>query len=186
MSSSVQVCHDAATLPARPVVAGWSMGGLLAMQAAASGIAHACLALAPSAPALARREGMPLGTGVFDASEYGIVSRDPDDQPQMPDLDREEREVALASLAPESRRARDERKAGVVIESCPVPLLVVTGSDDPDWGAEKFTNLHLDAERLDIPATSHWGLALNRRALAQLGAPVLAWLARTNGTWEVN
>ncbi len=174
----------AESLPERPVVAGWSMGGLLAIQAAAAGLAHACLALAPSAPARARRDGVSIGAGVFDAAEYGIVGRDPAHQPRMPDLDLHERRLALSALSPESRRARDERRAGVVVESCAVPLLLVTGAADPDWGADRFTDLHLAAERLDVPGASHWGLVLSARALEQLRAPVLAWLERTTGTWE--
>ncbi|MGH2600762.1 MAG: alpha/beta fold hydrolase [Dehalococcoidia bacterium] len=163
-------------LPERPMVAGWSMGGLLAIKAAAAGAAHACLALAPSAPARTRQPNFTIGSGVYDAAEYGILSRNPADQPQMPDLDLEERAVALASLAPESRHARDERWAGVVVETCPVPLLIVTGSEDPDWGADKLAALHLGAERMDVPGASHWGLVLSHRALEHHRLPVLAWL----------
>ncbi|MGH2585563.1 MAG: alpha/beta hydrolase [Dehalococcoidia bacterium] len=175
----------AATLPACPVVAGWSMGGLLAIQAAAAGVAHACLALAPSAPARKRQPDVVLGSGVYDAAEYGILSRDPAEQSRMADLDLEERALALASLGSESRRARAERTAGVVVETCPVPLLIVTGSEDPDWGADKLTELHLDAERMDVPGASHWGLVLSRRALAHLREPVLTWLDRVTATSEV-
>ena len=58
---------------------------------------------------------VPLRDGVFGAEEYGIVDRDPDRQPAMVALDRDERLIALESLGLESRLARDERKAGIVL-----------------------------------------------------------------------
>ena len=76
--------------------------------------ARACVGLTPSTPARHRDTSVRLGTGVFGPEEYGNVDRDPERQPTMPDLDREERQVALESLGTESRLARGERKAGVV------------------------------------------------------------------------
>ncbi len=163
-----------------PVVMGWSMGGLVAMMAAAAGESRACIALAPSAPARARDASVELRTGVFGPEEYGITSRDPADQPAMPDLDRDEREIAIASLAQESRLARDERAAGIVIESLPCPLLIVTGSNDPLWPRSRYNGLWLDATYLDIPGASHWGLVLSRRALSSAAPAVVAWLEGTN------
>ena len=89
---------------------------------------------------------------------------------------REERLVALASLGRESRLARGERRAGVVIESLPCPLLLVTGTADRAWPAERYRGLWLRADRLSVEAASHWGLVLNRRALAGLIPAVLCWL----------
>jgi len=40
----------------------------------------------------------------------------------MPDLDREERLVALSSLGPESLLARDDRQAGIMLGPLPCPL----------------------------------------------------------------
>jgi pimeloyl-ACP methyl ester carboxylesterase len=51
----------------RPVLIGWSMGGLVALMVAARGLARACLALAPSIPTLQLDENVPLRSGVFDA-----------------------------------------------------------------------------------------------------------------------
>ena len=109
---AADVAEFARSLAALPVVMGWSMGGLVAMMAARAGIAAACVGLAPSTPAMSVDAVPPLRTGVFGPEEYGIAGRDPNDQPAMPDLDLDERNVALASLASESRLARDERKAG--------------------------------------------------------------------------
>jgi pimeloyl-ACP methyl ester carboxylesterase len=160
-----------------PVIMGWSMGGLVAMMAAADGVASACVALAPSTPARHRDANMTLRAGEFGPEEYGIRDRNPDDQPAMPDLDRDERLIALSSLGKESRLARDERQAGVVIESIPCPFLIVTGTADTQWPRERYHSLWLQADYLSIEGASHWGLVLNRRALGTMLPAVLRWLA---------
>jgi pimeloyl-ACP methyl ester carboxylesterase len=162
-----------------PVLIGWSMGGLVALMVAAQGLASACVALAPSLPSLHVDESVRLRSGIFDSREYGIVSRDPADQPAMPDLDLEERQVALNSLGRESRLARDERKRGIIIRHLPCPLLVVTGELDTNWPRESYAGLHLSAEFLAVEACSHWGLVLNRRALTRLVPIVSDWISRT-------
>lgn len=164
------------TLRETPVLMGWSMGGLVALMVAARGHARACVALAPSTPAERRDEGVEIRRGVFGPEEYGITSDDPSDQPAMPDLDIEERSVALASLAPESRTARDDRKAGIVIKSVPCPLLVVTGSKDRDWPRSAYDGMHLPADYVEVPDASHWGLVLSRRALREMATRVTGWL----------
>lgn len=167
----------AAQLRRRPVVMGWSMGGLVAMMVAAEGHAAACVALAPSAPARAVDATKPLRTGVFGPEEYGVTGRDPKEQDRpMPDLDRDERAVALASLGWESRYARDERAAGVVVESLPCPLLIVTGTADRSWPRERYDGLWLAHEGVEVEGASHWGLVLSRRALAQAVPAVVRWL----------
>ena len=162
-----------------PVLIGWSMGGLVSMMVASSGGAAACVALAPSAPALRTDQSIELRTGEFTAEEYGITSPDPENQPGMPDLDLEERKVALSSLGRESRLARDERRRGVVIEAMPCPLLIVTGTRDREWPTERYDNLWLKADRLCVEGASHWGLVLNRRALATGIPDVLKWVETT-------
>ncbi len=166
----------AGQLRERPIVVGWSMGGLVAMTAAGAGLARACIGLAPSTPARAVDERVALRTGEFGPEEYGIASLDPDRQPAMPDLDREERLVALSSLGRESRYARDDRQRGIVIASLPCPLLIVTGTLDRQWPRECYDDLHLPADHLVAEGASHWGLVLNRRALAATIPAVLAWL----------
>ncbi|HXH13429.1 MAG TPA: alpha/beta hydrolase [Alphaproteobacteria bacterium] len=161
-----------------PVVMGWSMGGLVALMAAADGVAAACVALAPSTPARQRNAGVTLRTGEFGPEEYGITSDDPEQQPAMPDLDREERLIALASLSRESRLARDERQAGIVIASLPCPLLLITGTADRAWPRERYTDLWLAADYVSVEGASHWGLVLNRRALATMVPAVVQWLVQ--------
>lgn len=162
-------------LEAPPVLVGWSMGGLVAMMAASAGGAVACVGLAPSTPARERDASMPLRSGTFGPEEYGTTSRDPAHQPAMPDLDFDERESALASLCRESRYARDERAAGIVVPALDCPLLVVTGGADTQWPRSRYDGFPLPADFIDVPGSSHWGLVLSRRALTTLVPQVVGW-----------
>ena len=148
------------------------------MMAAAACHARACVGLAPSAPTRTFDSAVPLRPGVFGPEEYGIVDRDPERQPAMADLDRDERVVALESLGLESRFARDERKAGVVIGDAPCPVLIVTGTADTQWPRERYDELHFAADRIDIGGASHWGLVLNRRLHPGMGSAVTSWLEK--------
>lgn len=161
-----------------PIVLGWSMGGLVAMMVAAEGHAAACVGLAPSAPARRRDPDVPLRHGVFGPEAYGIVDRDPEHQPAMPDLDEEERRFALAALGPESLLARDERQAGVVIDRMPCPLLIVTGALDTQWPRARYADLSIDAAFMEVEA-SHWGLVLRRECVEQVAPMVLDWVMTT-------
>lgn len=169
-----------AGLSLKPVVMGWSMGGLVAMMLAAKGEAGACVALAPSLPALQEDPRCALQPGVFGPEVYGIASLDPGDQPAMPDLDREERQVALSSLGPESLLARSERRRGVLIPEIPCPFLLVTGTLDAQWPEKAYADLWLKHERLAMQA-SHWGLVLNRRAIRTVLPSLHEWLHRSSG-----
>lgn len=164
-------------LDRKPIVIGWSMGGLVALMTAARGLTSGCVGLAPSRPERSQNETVELRTGTMDATTYGITSRDPSDQPAMPDLDLEERTIALDSLGLESLKARDDRQRGVVIASLPCPLLVVTGALDSQWPASRYEDLWLPADRLEVPECSHWGLVLNRRAITWLQPPLIEWLS---------
>ena len=167
-----------------PVIIGWSMGGLVAQMAATSGTIAVWVGLEPSPPVLQVDSSLTLRNGVFDSAEYGIADPDPHTQTTMPDLDIEERKVALASLGLESRRVRDERKRGIVIESVPCPFLVVNGTLSRDR-SEKGHVERLASDRLVVEGASHWGLVLNRRALRTLVPDVLNWISgavqRTQG-----
>jgi len=161
-----------------PLLVGWSMGGLVAMMAAEAVGARACVGLAPSVPTRSTKTSVTLRTGEFGPEEYGIVDRDPRHQPAMPDLDLDERRIALGSLGKESRLARDERSAGVVIPSMSAPCLLVTGTVDEYWPRERYEDFPLKAEFLSVEGASHWGLVLNRRVLGTLVSQVLQWLAK--------
>ena len=160
-----------------PVVMGWSMGGLIGMMVASKGLGVTCVALAPSMPARQLDTSVDLRPGEIGPEEYGIVDGDTDNQSTMPDLDPEERSLALSSLSRESRLARDQRRQGIVIESLQCPLLIVTGTDDKAWPKKTYEGLWLNAKSYEMEEASHWGLVLNRRALA-VGIPeVLGWIA---------
>ena len=166
----------ARTLRQPPILIGWSMGGLVAMMAAAACHARACVGLAPSAPTRTCDSSVPLRAGVFGPEEYGIVDRDPGRQSAMPDLDRDECLIALESLGLESRLARDERKAGIVIGDAPCPVLIVTGTADTQWPRPRYDDLSFGADHLEVVGASHWGLVLNRRLLSGMGSAVCNWL----------
>ena len=171
----------ASRLPQPPVVMGWSMGGLIGMMVASQGLGKACVALAPSMPSRQLDSSAALRPGDIGPEEYGIVDSDANNQPSMPDLDPEERGLALSSLSRESRLARDQRRQGIVIESLRCPLLIVTGTDDKAWPKRSYAGLWLSAEFSEIEESSHWGLVLNRRALS-IGIPqVSRWLSTKVG-----
>ena len=170
------VAKVAEQLPSKPVVMGWSMGGLVALKFASEGRARACVALSPTPPTRQRNESVRIRGGVYGSEVYGIKTMDPARQPAMPDLDEEERGVALGSLSQESRTARDERKAGVVIESMPCPLLVIAGSDDRVFPKSLYEGMGLGEELMEAEGASHWGLVLNRRVMPGLARGVGQWL----------
>ena len=170
------VARVAEGLSEKPVVMGWSMGGLVALKFAAEGRARACVALSPTPPTRERNESVRIRGGVYGSEVYGIKTMDPAKQPAMPDLDEEERGVALGSLSQESRTARDERKAGVVIESMPCPLLVIAGSDDRVFPKSLYEGMGLGEELREAEGASHWGLVLNRRVMPGLARGVGKWL----------
>ena len=167
----------ASGLANKPILMGWSMGGLVAMMVAATGGATACVTLAPSMPAQVTDEYITLRTGEFGPEEYGIVSLDPEDQRGMADLDLEERSIALTSLCRESRLARDQRGAGIVVQSLTCPFLLVTGTEDRAWPLERYRDLWLDGEQQQVQGASHWGLVLNRRAMSGAVPAVEQWLS---------
>ena len=139
---------------------------------------------APSAPSWRADKRVSLRHGVFGPDEYCIVSHEIGHQSGMPALDAEERAVALSSLGLESRLARDERRRGIVIVISHIrcPLLTVTGERDVDWPRAKYDGLRLPAEHVRVEGCSHWGLVLNRRAVAGTG-PVRVALDGTHDPW---
>lgn len=164
-------------LSSPPIVIGWSMGGLAAMLAVQHASARAFVGLAPSTPATKRDASKPLREGVFGIEEYGITDFDPDaEQPAMFDLDRDERAIALASRSQESRYARDERAAGVVVGTIDCPALIVTSTGDSQWPRSRYDGMPLPVEHMSVDGASHWGLVLNRRVLADLVPRVVASL----------
>ena len=56
----------------------------------------------------------------------------------------------LASLGEESRHARDDRKAGIVLTRLPCPALVVASTGDLSFPPTAYTDLAVPAERLVV------------------------------------
>jgi pimeloyl-ACP methyl ester carboxylesterase len=170
------VISFARQLAEQPILIGWSMGGLVAMMAAPGITAPAVVGLAPSTPARERNPAKAIETGEFGPEEYGITSEDPREQPAMPDLDLEERVIAMATLGKESRYARGERAAGIVIAPPPCPILIATGTGDSQWPRSKYDDFPFPADFISVESASHWGLVLSRRALDTLVLQVSDWL----------
>jgi pimeloyl-ACP methyl ester carboxylesterase len=166
-----------AQLARPPVIVGWSMGAVIAMMVAARGSVAACVALEPSPLARKHNPQAVLREGVFGGEEYGLSSTSPNDQSAMPDLDVEERQIALDSLCNESRYARDERRhVGIVIESMPCPLLMVNGPYRRREDPHRWDKFWLKCDFMHPDEGSHWGLVLNRRLLPTLVPEVCAWM----------
>jgi len=88
----------------------------------------------------------------------------------------EEQAIAVASLCTDSRYARDDRQAGIVIERLPCPLLIATGTADRQWPLPRYAGLWLPADFISADGASHWGLVLSRPAIATLLPAVCGWL----------
>ena len=52
----------------------------------------------------------------------------------------------------------------------------MTGTEGRQWPRARYADLHLSAEYIETDGASHWGLTLNRRALAALLPSVVGWL----------
>jgi pimeloyl-ACP methyl ester carboxylesterase len=135
---------DAITRAPRPAaVCGWSMGGLVALQAAHLVAPDVLVVIEPSAPAetqFRRIESEPL-PGTFDPEEvYGAFP-------------------SGVAKRPESLPARLERKRGISIASLPCPALVVCGRDCP---AERGVAIiaHYGTASLHFPRFGHFRLLI--------------------------
>lgn len=137
---------------ARPPVAlcGWSMGGLVAMTAAAEAEVEALVMLEPSPPAeVLGRNAVPDTTGTFDPEEvYG---------PFPPGM----------RARPESQRARADRKRGISVPALPRRSLVVYGDDFAEERGRSIARFYGMVEAY-FPGVDHWGLVLDPRVRARV------------------
>jgi len=127
-------------------VVGWSMGGLVAMMAAAMTPPAALVAIEPSAPAevLGLHPGVALRSGTFDPeTAYGPL-------PQG------------MRTRPESLRARSERKRGISVPAIPCPFLVVSGAEFPEERGRAVAD-HYRADHFAFPGLRHFDLVRNPR-----------------------
>lgn len=120
------------------VVVGWSMGGLVAMLAAAELTPAALVVIEPSPPMQAGRADpdVVVEPGTYDAAEvYGPVS-DP------------------SQTRPESALARAERLRGISVPRIACPMLVVAGRDYLDTRGRPVADFYR-AHLLEFPDLDH-------------------------------
>lgn len=135
------IVEAAATLAAPTVLCGWSMGGLVVLQAAERVRPHSVVLLEPSPPAEIQgfSSETDVADGVFDPEAvYGEFP------PGM-------------RARPESARARAERKRGISIPTLPCSSLVIYGDAFREERGKAVAQLY-GSDELDFPGLDHWAL----------------------------
>ena len=139
-----RVAAAASSLPGPTSLCGWSMGGLVVLQAALLITPHSVVLLEASAPA--EVQGTNPDTEIVDGSfdpevvygpfPHGMIAR------------------------PESTRARSERKRGISVPTLPCPSLVISGDDFPDERGRLIARLY-GSDHRHFPGLDHWDLVRN-------------------------
>ena len=146
------VVEAAATLPAPVVLCGWSMGGLVVLQAAERVRPHSVVLLEASPPAEVQgfNPDTDVAYGVFDPEVvYGTFP------PGM-------------RARPESTRARAERKRGISIPTLPCPSLVIYGDAFREERGKAIARLY-SSDEFDFPGLDHWALVREPRVRMTVG-----------------
>jgi ATP adenylyltransferase len=148
---TTKVADAAEALPAPVSLCGWSMGGLVVLQAAERVRPHSVILLEPSPPAEVQGHNpdTELGQGTFDpGAVYG----------QFP---------PGIHARPESARARAERKRGISVPSLPCASLVVYGDAFREARGKAIARLY-GSDELDFPGLDHWDLVSDVRVRAKI------------------
>lgn len=177
-----------------PVVAGWSMGGLVAMMYAANHAeTPALLLFSPSPPEEVAGRGTPdevrrTPSAPIGPETYGLY---PDDfersRRALFDLTDDEAASVLANSAGalESGFARRQRRRGVRVPpgSIRCPALVVYGEAERAFPPEQNRRvaLYLAGESVGVPDAGHWGIVYGDRAVSETAPKIDAWLRRVLG-----
>lgn len=142
----------AATEPV--ALCGWSMGGLVVLQAAERVRPGAVILLEASPPGEVQGfQETEIRDGTFDPEEvYGTFP-------------------AGMLARPESLRARGERKRGISVPSLPCPSLVVHGDAFPDDRGRDLAAFY-GSDLRAFPGFDHWDLVLR----PEIPAAVAGWL----------
>lgn len=195
-SVTVQV---AARLGSHPVLAGWSMGGLIAMMYAARHPETPGLVLfAPSPPFEVAGRADPdavraTPTTAFGPELYGIY---PDNyqrsRPALRDLNEAEARRVLEQSrgALESGFARRQRQRGISVPAGNItcPSLLIYGEKDtaiaPALSAAVAS--YLGAETIVLPDVGHWGPVASEACVEKLAPQLDAWLQRCFSEPEEN
>jgi pimeloyl-ACP methyl ester carboxylesterase len=149
---AARVVSAARKLEAPVSLCGWSMGGLVVLQAVAEVRPHSVVVMEPSPPAEAQGFDSSIVTapGTFDPEHVygsfppGVVAR------------------------PESSLARSERKRGISVPSLPCPSLVVFGRDFAEERGRAVARLY-GSEQLPFPELGHWDLVREPRVRVAIG-----------------
>jgi pimeloyl-ACP methyl ester carboxylesterase len=179
---------------AHPVIAGWSMGGLVAMMYAAKHQETPGLLLfSPSPPEevagkasleeVRRTPNTPFGPEL-----YGVYADDAEaSRAALSDLTEAEAAAVLANSAGavESGFARRQRKRGISIPpgSIRAPALLVHGEAETDKSPElnRRLALYLGAARIEASGVGHWGIVYSEKTVQDLAPEVAGWLEREAG-----
>lgn len=140
------VVRAAAELPQPVSLCGWSMGGLVVLQANGRDRPHSAILLEASPPAEVQgfNPTVRVCDGSFDPEAiYGRFP--PDMQPRL-----------------ESSRARAERKRGISVPALPCPSLVVCGDEFREQRGRPIARLY-GSQVLDFPGLGHWELVRAER-----------------------
>jgi pimeloyl-ACP methyl ester carboxylesterase len=141
-----RVVSAARALPQPVSLCGWSMGGLVVLQAAASARPHSVILIEASPPGEVQgfNAEVELIYGAFDPEAvYGTFPPD-------------------VSPRPESSLARAERKRGIPVPSLPCRSLVIYGDDFREERGSAIVRLYGSDER-DFPGLGHWDLVRDQR-----------------------
>jgi pimeloyl-ACP methyl ester carboxylesterase len=150
------VARTARALPQPVSLCGWSMGGLVVLQASQRVCPHSVILLEPSLPAEAQ--------GIHPAVEISSGTFDPEDTYGRFPPDMRSR--------PESSRARAERKHGISVPSVSCPSLVVYGDEYREQRGTRIARLY-NAQEFYFPGINHWGLVRSPAVLAAIARRLL-------------
>jgi pimeloyl-ACP methyl ester carboxylesterase len=141
-----RVIEAAQALPAPVSVCGWSMGGLVVLQAADRMRPHSVIVIEPSPPG--EIQGFdpkvePSGGTVDPQAVYGVFPTG-------------------VRTRLESAFARAERKRGIAVPRLPCRSLVVYGDEFPEERGTRIARLYGSEER-SFPGLDHWSLVRDPR-----------------------
>ena len=141
-----RVVAAAGALPRPVALCGWSMGGLVVLQAAGRVLPHSVILIEASPPGEVQGfdAAVAVSAGTFDPEE--VYGRFPDGVPARS----------------ESAVARSERKRGISVPQLPCPSLVVYGDEFREERGPPIARLYGSAERY-FPGLDHWDLVRDRR-----------------------
>lgn len=181
-----------------PVLAGWGMGGMVAMMYAVKHPETPALFLLEPSPPLEVGGRANLDTvrrfagDVLDLEHLGIYPDDPQrSHESLFDLDETELADFLSHSdgAAESGIAFRQNLRGISIPRSEIdcPVLVLHGETEGRVGVtvqNRQLAQHLRGESLAVPGAGHWGIVWHDECVAEMAPGVDAWLRSSLGLQE--